>query len=204
MMQVITFPEPMSGITIRQSERARYSDDDYWAFCEANPDLHVERTAEGEIVVVPPAGGESDYRNLEVAAELRDWARKEGSGKTFGPSVQYFLPDGSGLSPDASWVSNESLATLSKQERKKFLRLSPEFVVEVLSPSDDLGDAKAKMQQWIANGVQLGWLIDGDARTVYVYRKGKQMRSRRGITELAGEGPIQGFVLDLKSIWQGL
>ena len=158
----------MSAITIRQPERERFSDDEYWAFCQANQDLRVERTAEGEVIIGPPAGGESDYRSTEVQGELRQWAMQDGSGKAFGSSVQFLLPDGSGLSPDAAWVSNESLNTLSKQERKKFLRLSPEFVVEVLSPSDSLGDAKAKMQQWIANGVQLGWLIDGDAKTVYV------------------------------------
>ena len=204
MMQVITFPEPVSAITIRQSERERYSDDEYWAFCQANPDLRVERTAEGEIIIVPPAGGESDYRSSEVHGELRQWAMRDGSGKAFGSSVQFLLPDGSGLSPDAAWVSNESLNTLSKQERKKFLRLSPEFVVEVRSPSDNLDEAKTKMQHWIANGVQLAWLIDGDAQTVYVYRKGRPMRSRRGMSELAGEGPVQGFVLKLATIWQGL
>ena len=203
-MQVITFPEPVSGITIRQPQRARFSDDEYWAFCQANPDLRVERTAEGEIIVVPPAGGESDNRNASVVRQLGNWSETGRSGRYFGPSVQFLLPDGSGLSPDAAWVSNESLGTLSKQERKKFLRLSPEFVVEVLSPSDNLSEAKAKMQRWIANGVQLGWLIDGDAKTVYVYRKGRPMQSRRGLTGLAGEGPVQGFLLNLTTIWRGL
>jgi Uma2 family endonuclease len=203
-MQVITFPETIRGITLRPQERKRLSDDEYWAFCQANPDLRVERTAEGEIVFMPPTGGESDYRSAEVVGELRQWAKLDNSGKAFGSSVQFILPDGSGLSPDAAWVSNEGLFPLSKQERRKFLHLTPEFVAEVLSPSDNLNEAKAKMQQWIANGVQLAWLIDGDAKTVYVYRKGRPMRSRRGITELAGEGPVQGFVLNLTTIWQGL
>ena len=203
-MQVITFPGSVRGIRIRQAEQERFSDDEYWALCQANSDLQLERTAEGEIIVVPPAGGESGYRSAEVQGELCQWAMQDGSGKAFGSTVQFFLPDGSGLSPDAAWVSNESLSVLTKQERKKFLRLSPEFVVEVQSPSDNLDKAKAKMQQWIANGVQLAWLIDGDAKTVYVYRKGRPMRSRRGITELAGEGPVQGFALNLSRIWQGL
>jgi len=133
-----------------------------------------------------------------------NWARKDGSGKAFGPTVQFFLPDGSGLSPDASWVSKESLSRLTKAEKKKFLRLTPEFVIEVLSPSDRLNKAKQKMEVWIANGVQLGWLIDGDRRTVYVYRKGKSPATRRGIQKLPGEGPVAGFVLDLTPIWEGL
>lgn len=204
MMQVVTFPEPISSLAVRRPGQKRFSDEDYWAFCQANPDLRVERTAEGEIVIVPPAGGESDYRSSEVVAELKIWARKDGRGKGFGSSAQFVLPDGSGLSPDAAWVSNESLSRLTKQQRKKFLRLSPEFVVEILSPTDNLREAKAKMELWIANGVRLAWLIDGDAETVHVYSKGHAPRIRRRISELAGEGPVVGFVMNLKLIWEGL
>lgn len=204
MQQVLTFPEPISGLAVRRHGREKFSDEEYWAFCMANRDLHIERTAEGEIVVAPPAGGESDYRNTEVVADLRNWARQDGRGTAFGPSVQFFLPDGSGLSPDASWVSNQSLSRLTKQQRKKFLRLTPEFVVEVLSPTDRLKEAKAKMELWMANGVELGWLIDGDAETVYIYRKGRPAKTRRHIQELAGEGPLAGFVLKLAPIWRGL
>jgi Uma2 family endonuclease len=204
MAQTITFPEPVSGLAFWGPGRERLSDEDYWAFCEANPDLRVERTAKGEIVIMPPAGGESDDQSAEVIMQLRSWAWKDGRGRGLGSSVQFFLPDGSGLSPDAAWVSNQSLSRLTKQQRRKFLRLTPEFIVEVLSPSDDLKDAKAKMEQWIANGVELGWLIDGDAETVYVYRKGRRPIARRHIRELAGEGPVAGFVLNLAPIWAGL
>lgn len=202
MLQVLKFPEPFTGISVRRGNK--FTDDEYWAYCEANPDVRVERTAEGDIVFLPPAGGESDFRSAEVSTDLKIWARKDGRGQSFGQSAQFFLPDGSGLSPDAAWVANESLARLTKQQRKKFLRLAPEFVVEVFSPSETLKDAKAKMEQWISNGVKLAWLIDGDARTVYVYREGRPPKTRRNITEIAGEGPVAGFVLDLKRIWAGL
>ena len=204
MMQVIRLPEPIKGIVLRHRNRKLLSDNAYWDFCMANPDLRIERTMGREIVILPPVGGEAAYRSTQVTCELHQWAEREESGKGFGPTVHFLLPDGSGLSPDAAWVSNAALNTLTKQERKKFLRLAPEFVVEVRSPSDNLDIAKTKMQQWIVNGVQLAWLIDGDAKTVYVYRKGRPMRSRRGITELAGEGPVQGFVLNLTTIWRGL
>src|ERR1043166_3774221 len=102
MQQVVKFPEPISSFALRSLGRERFSDEEYWAFCEANRDLHIERTAEGEIVVAPPAGGESDNRNMKVGIQLGVWAQADGRGETFGSSVQYFLPDGSGLSPDAS------------------------------------------------------------------------------------------------------
>ena len=177
---------------------------DYLAFCRANPDLRCERTAEGEIVVVPPAGGESSHRNSKLSTQLGRWAEIDGRGQTFDSSVEFLLPDGSALSPDASWVSNEALARLSRQERREFLRLSPEFVVEVMSPSDRLKRAKAKMENWMKNGVQLGWLIDADKQTVYVYRKGRNPVTRRNMLELAADAPLEGFVLKLGLIWRGL
>ena len=177
---------------------------EYLAFCRANPDLNTERTAEGEIVIVPPAGGESSKRSLRVAAQLDRWAQKDARGEAFESSVQFMLPDGSGLSPDAAWVSNEALARLSPQQRREFLALSPEFIVEVRSPSDRLAKDKAKMETWIANGVQLGWLIDADRETVYVYRPQRPVEIRRGISKIEGEGPVAGFTLALQSIWKGL
>jgi Uma2 family endonuclease len=122
----------------------------------------------------------------------------------FGSSVQFFLPDGSALSPDAAWVSNETLNRLTDEERKEFLRLCPEFAIEVRSPSDRLSRVKSKMEQWIANGVQLAWLIDGDAETVYIYQKDQPVETRKGILKLAGKGPVKGFTLQLRTIWDGL
>jgi Uma2 family endonuclease len=203
MMQVVTVPESAAPVTLRWA-RERFTDEAYYDFCMANPGVNIERTADGAIVIVPPAGPESSYRNAKVTAQLDAWAAEDGRGKSFDSSVEFFLPDGSALSPDASWISNESLSRFTRQELKKFLHCSPEFIVEVRSPSDSLSAAKAKMERWISNGVQLAWLIAGDAKTVYVYRKGRAMRPRRGVTELRGEGPVRGFVLDLTAIWKGL
>ena len=185
-------------------DRRKFSDRAYLQFCEANPDLFVERTAEGEIVVAPPAGLESDDRNAEVIAQLRAWAKRDGRGRVSGATAQFFLPDGSALSPDAAWVSNDRLRRVSYQERRSFPHLCPEFVIEVRSPSDRLSKAKSKMEQWIANGVQLGWLIDADAQTIYVYQPDQPVETRRGMLKLAGKGPVKGFVLQLRAIWEGL
>jgi Uma2 family endonuclease len=132
------------------------------------------------------------------------WSIQNGTGKAFGSSVEFFLPDGSALSPDAAWVSNSRLATLSKEQRRQFPRLVPEFVVEVLSPSDRLANARKKMRVWIANGVDLGWVIDGDERCVYIFRKDGQEEVVRDAERIAGEGPVEGFVLELREIWEGL
>lgn len=204
MEMQIALPELNAPATLILDREDRLTDDEYFAFCVANPDLNVERTAEGDIVIVPPPGGESDFRNVSIILALGQWARMDGRGKTFGPSVQFLLPDGSGRSPDAAWVSNERLALLSKEQRRQFLRLVPEFVVEVLSPSDRITAARKKMALWMANGVELGWLIDGDARRVYVYRGASEPRVVADAEGIAGEGPIEGFVLPLGEVWEGL
>ena len=180
------------------------TDDEYFEFCAANPDVRIERTVEGEIKIVPPAGDESSFRNGEFFIQLGYWAKRDGRGKAFESSAAFLLPDGSALSPDAAWVSNRLLATVTKQQRRKFMPVCPEFIVEVMSPSDRLRAAQAKMEQWIANGAQLGWLIDADSKTVYIYRPARTVEERTGILELAGEGPVEGFVLDLQDIWAGL
>jgi Uma2 family endonuclease len=202
-MPVVELPEHETVRLVFDSER-KLTEEQYLAFCRANPGLRVERTAEGEIVIMPPAGGEGSYRSGKAYGQLDRWAETDGRGASFDSSVEFILPDGSALSPDASWVSNESLARLSRKQRREFLRLCPEFIVEVMSPSDRLKAAKEKMESWIVNGVQLGWLIDGDHETVYVYRKGRAPKAHRHVRELAGEGPVKGFVLKLESIWRGL
>jgi Uma2 family endonuclease len=200
----IALPDLTTPATLILDREHRLTDEAYLAFCVANPELNVERTREGEIVIVPPPGGESDFRTLEAGGMLREWAKRDGRGKPFGSSVQFLLPDGSGLSPDAAWVSNERLAVLSKRELRQFLRLVPEFVIEVMSPSDRLAAAQKKMRLWAANGVDLGWLIDADNRCVYVYRGTADPRLESNAESIAGEGPVAGFILPLEEIWTGL
>jgi Uma2 family endonuclease len=200
----IALPDLDAPATLVLDPENRLSDDEYFDFCMANPDLQVERTAQGEIVIVPPAGGESDHRSADVTSQLKVWSKRDGRGHSFGCSAEFILPDGSALSPDAAWVSSERLAPLTKEQRRRFPPVVPEFVVEVMSPSDRLKAAQLKMRQWMDNGVELGWLIDGDDRCVYVYSKGCEMRQVRDASRIAGEGQVEGFVLDLTDIWEGL
>jgi Uma2 family endonuclease len=203
-MQVV-LPEQALPAKLELNPEFRMSDDEYFDFCMANPDVRFERTARGEIIIVPPAGGESDYQNADVIMQLGVWARRDGRGKAFGATTEFILPTGAALSPDAAWVSNARLSTLSKNQLRKFLRLTPEFVVEVMSPSDRLNPAMEKMQEWMRGGVELAWLIDGDTQTVYIFRAGaSDAEKRTGIATLSGEGPVAGFELDLTDIWAGL
>ena len=202
-MRTIEIPED-NEVSLQFNYGDGLSEQQYLAFCAANPGLRCERTAEGEVVIVPPVGGEGAYRSGNSFSQLERWAEVDNQGRAFDSSVEFILPDGSALSPDASWVSNENLDRLTRQERREFLRLSPEFIIEVMSPSDRLKPARAKMERWILNGVRLAWLIDGDNQTVYVYRKGRNPVTRRKLQDLAGEGPVKGFTLKLTAIWRGL
>ena len=202
-MRTIEIPES-EEVSLQFNYGDGLSEEQYLGFCAANPGLRCERTAEGEVIIVPPAGGEGAYRSMKAAAQLDQWAERAGTGLAFDSSVEFLLPDGSALSPDASWVSHQNLSRLNRQQRREFLRLTPEFVIEVMSPSDRLKPAKAKMERWISNGVPLAWLIDGDNETVYVYRKGRNPVTRRKLQELSGEGSVKGFTLKLAAIWRGL
>jgi Uma2 family endonuclease len=203
-MQVV-LPEEALPAKLTLNPELRMTDDEYFDFCQINSDLRLERTAEGEIIIVPPAGAESSYQSGDVFGQLRNWAKEDGRSKAFDASSEFILPTSAALSPDAAWVSNQLLSLLSKEQRRKFLRVAPEFVIEVMSPSDRLPAAKRKMLDWIRGGVQLGWLVDGDAQTVYIYRPGEQESEQKtGVAKLAGEGPAAGFELDLTDVWAGL
>jgi Uma2 family endonuclease len=180
------------------------TDDEYFEFCAENRDLRIERSAEGDILIMPPVGGESSFRNSELSAELRIWARKDGRGRAFDSSVEYFLPSGAAYSPDASWVLRSRLDKLTRDEKRKFPRLCPDFVIELMSPLDRLSKLKAKMREWMENGAQLGWLLDPDHRTAYIYRPDRETEQVVNPERLAGESPVAGFVLELSDIWAEL
>jgi len=162
--------------SIRIEPDQRVTQDEFYDFCMANPDLRIELTAEGEIVIMPPTGAETGYRNNEIARQLGNWTRRDGRGRAFDSNTEYLLPDGSALSPDASWVDRVRLARLTREQKRKFPPLVPDFVIELTSPSDRLTRVRKKMEAWISNGVKLGWLLDADRRTAYVYRPRRARR----------------------------
>jgi Uma2 family endonuclease len=201
----LTLPEQALPARLAVNPDMQMSDDEFYAFCVANPDLRFERTSQGEIVIVPPAGMESDYHSVKVISKLDPWATRDGRGKAFGSTVGFSLPTGALLSPDAAWVSNGKLGKLTRKQIRQFAPLSPEFIVEVMSPTDRLKDAREKMKEWMRAGVELAWLIHADERTIYIYRASDpEPEIRTGISSITGEGPIQGFELELTDIWAGL
>ena len=190
-MPVILHPPPMT-------------DDEYYDLCRRYEAFRVERMQDGSIVIMSPTGWETGFRNNKLAMRLGHWAEQDGRGQAFDSNTEYLLPDGSALSPDASWVSQNRIDQVSPSERKKFPKLCPEFIVELMSPSDRLADAKDKMQLWIKNGAELGWLIDPERRQVFIYRPGCGPQTLDNPAQVTGVGPVAGFVLDLKDIWAGL
>lgn len=202
-MQILLDDAKLEWPKVIHWERAM-TDDEYYHFCTINPDLRIERTVEGDILIMPPAGLESGFRNNELAAQLRDWARKDGRGRAFDSNTGYILPSGAAYAPDASWVLRSRITTLTKEQRRKFAPLCPDFVVELMSPSDRLPQAKAKMREWIDNGAQLAWLLDPDHRTAYIYLPGRDPGQLIDPERLIGEGPVAGFVLELADIWADL
>lgn len=201
----LLLPDTAAPVRFTFDPAEAIGDDEFFKLCVANSDLRLERSACGEIIIVPPAGPESDHRSLGIASQLFLWAERDGRGKAFGTSTAFILLNGAAYGPDAAWVSNHGLAKFSKQQKRKFLPVAPEFVVEVMSPSDRLTSTQEKMTEWIQNGLQLGWLIDADRKTVYVYRPHREAPEQHtGITSLAGEGPVEGFVVELSGIWAGL
>lgn len=178
------------------------SDDDFFAFCQLNRELRIERAATGEIIIMSPAGGETGSRNADLIATLYAWAKQDGRGVTFDSSTGFVLPNKAVRAPDAAWVRRERLAKLTPEEKQKFLPLCPDFVVELRAPADRLIDLQAKMVEYSENGASLGWLIDPQTRTVHVYRPGQAIETLVGATAVTADPELPGFVLDLASIWE--
>jgi len=166
-----------------------------------NRDLRMELTAGGELIVMPPAGGETGSRNAEITLQLGMWAKQNGAGTTFDSSTGFTLPNGAVRSPDASWVERSRWEALTDEQRRKFVPLCPDFVIELRSPTDSLSILQDKMQEYLDNGAKLGWLIDPEQKRVHVYRPQTEFQELENQIEISGDPVLSGFVLDLREIW---
>ena len=174
----------------------------FFQFCQVNRDVRIERNAEGSIAVMTPAGGETGARNGLVVAALYRWAEEDGTGVTFDSSTGFELPNRAVRAPDAAWVLRNRLAGLSPEDKERFLPLCPDFVIELLSPSDSRAAARRKMEEYRANGARLGWLIDPARRRVAIYRADGSLEHRSEPDVVTGETVLPGFSLDLAAVWK--
>ncbi|MCC7020389.1 MAG: Uma2 family endonuclease [Ardenticatenales bacterium] len=194
--------EPGSAIHLQLSPALSVDDASFADLCRQNPDLRIERTAEGAVIIMAPAGSTSGRRNLAIGALLYLWARADGTGTSYDSSAGFKLPNGAIRSPDAAWVTNDRLAALPPGAEEGFAPLCPDFVVELRSSSDRLTAVQAKMDEYIANGARLGWLFDPIDRTVYVYRPTRPVEVVVGPAQMAGDPELPGFVLPLDDVWR--
>jgi Uma2 family endonuclease len=194
------YPRPPAAVRIRFGPGAPLTDRLFLRLCRANPELRLERTAQGELIVMSPAGAESSGRNLALSSQLYVWAKASGLGVAFDSSGGFTLPNGAIRSPDASWVARDRWDGLTPEEQKGFAPLCPDFVIELRSPTDRLRDVHDKMREYRAQGTRLGWLIDPKRQVVEVYRPRRHVEVLSAPATLSGEDVLPGFVLDLKGI----
>ncbi len=191
----------MTAITINFNNIVKFSDDQFYQLCRDNPDIKFERNANGELIVMPPTGGETGKRNAKLTARFVFWNEQTQLGEVFDSSTCFKLPNGPDRSPDVSWIKLTRWIALSPEQREKFPPIAPDFVLELMSPSDSLSETQAKMQEYMNAGVKLGWLIDRKTRRVEIYRQGQPKEVLESPTSLSGENILPGFVLNLQIIW---
>jgi Uma2 family endonuclease len=177
------------------------SDEELMRFCAANEAVRVERDANGEILVMTPAGSKISRMNSRITRLLDEWAEADGRGIAFDSNGGFTLPDGSMRAADAAWVDRKKWDALSARDQERFAPLCPDFVIELRSPNDRLTELRTKMEHWIANGARLGWQIDPENKTVSVYRPGEEPEVLTHPTSVQGNGVVAGFELVMARVW---
>lgn len=191
----------MNSLTLNLNSVIKLTDEQFFQLCQANENLRFERTATGELIIMPPAGGETGNRNGRLNQQLFNWADTDGTGIAFDSSTGFKLLNGADRSPDAAWVKLERWNALTQEQKEKFPPICPDLVIELLSPSDNLKVAQAKMKEYRDNGVRLGWLINRKSRQVEIYRQNREAEILESPTTLSGEDVLPKFVLRLELIW---
>jgi Uma2 family endonuclease len=192
----------MTAYTIDLSSITILTDEQFDRLCEANPEIKFERTPTGELVIMPPTGGETGNRNVELSADFVIWNRRTDLGYVFDSSTCFRLPKGGNRSPDVSWIEKTRWEALTPEQQRRFPPVCPDFVLELRSPSDNLRMIQQKMQEYLTSGIKLGWLINPEDNQVEIYRLGQNVEMLQSPGELSGEDVLPGFVLNLAWIWK--
>ena len=191
----------MTTLTLNLNPIIKLTDEQFFQLCQENENIRLERTAKGELIIMSPAGGEASNRNAGLTAQTWIWNEQNKLGKVFDSSTGFKLPNGANRAPDASWVILERWNALTSEQKKKFPPICPDFVVELMSPSDSLKETQDKMKEYRDNGARLGWLLNRKSRQVEIYRQGAEVELLSSPATLSGEDVLPGFVLSLESIW---
>jgi len=180
---------------VLETTEVHLTDEQFYQLCRSNPDLTIERSAKGALIVMTPVGGEGGSYEMDLGGELYLWNKQSAQGKVFSSSTLFKLPNGGDRSPDAAWVELSRWQSLTPEQRRKFPPIAPDFVIELRSPSDDLELLRAKMQEYMDAGVRLGWMLNPQEQQVEIYRQGQPKEVRQLPTDLSGEEVLPGFVL---------
>ena len=191
----------MLNLSITIPETFKVSHEQFQQLAAVNRDLRLERTVEGELIVMPPTGSDTGNRNLDIEGQLWLWNRQTKLGVAFNSSSGFHLPNGANRSPDAAWVKLDRWEALTSEEQEGFAPICPDFVVELRSKSDNIASLRAKMREYLANRACLGWLIDRKNRKVEIGGQGQDVEVLDNPTTLSGENVLPGFVLDLTEVW---
>ena len=191
----------MNALTVNFKSVIEMTDEQFFELCQNNRDLRFERNANGELIIMPPTGGETGNKNARITQQVMNWTDVDGTGIAFDSSTCFKLPNGADRSPDAAWIKLERWDALTDEEKQKFPPICPDFVIELLSPSDSLKTTQEKMKEYIDNGVRLGILINRKSRQVEIYRPGKEVEVLDSPDTVSGEDVLKGFVLHLGMIW---
>jgi Uma2 family endonuclease len=181
--------------------QAKMTNEQFYAFCQTNQDLRIERTASGEVIIMPPAFSDTGNRNFKAALKLGVWAEQDGTGEGFDSSSGFTLPSGATRSPDAAWIRSDRWDQLSEAQKASFAPICPDFVIELRSASDTLISLQDKLQEYIENGAQLGLLIDRKSRTVHLYRPKRSPEILENPDAVSCNPELPGFTLQMAKIW---
>lgn len=191
----------MTAFTISLNSIIHLSEQQFYQLCQANPDVKMERSIQGDLIIMAPTGGETGSYNSEINADFVLWNRQTKLGKVFDSSTCFKLPGGGDRSPDVAWIKIERWNSLTLEQQRKFPPIAPDFVLELLSPTDSLEKTQAKMQEYMNSGVQLGWLLSRDHKKVEIYRNGQPVEVLDAPKQLFGEDILPGFVLNIEAYW---
>ncbi|MCF2147973.1 Uma2 family endonuclease [Desmonostoc muscorum LEGE 12446] len=191
----------MTALTLNLNSVIKLTREQFYQLCEENPDLKLERNAQGELILMPPTGGETGRSNVNLILQVASWNEQNQLGEVFDSSTGFTLPNGADRSPDVSWMEKSRWEALTKEQREKFIPLCPDFVIEIMSPSDTLKKVQDKMNEYKSNGCRLGWLLNRKKKEVEIYRPGQEVEVLKLPQNLSGENVLPGFVLNLQKIW---